>query len=73
MNRKNRRKTERKNLKSNQTQSYNFNGYDDEKTNIDELYMLGSVISKKLGKYIGGGSMEGNGRNFNFTFNGKPF
>jgi len=66
-------KSFRKSLKTNQTKYYNFDGYDEEKTNIDELYMLNSVISKKLGEYIGGGSMEGNGRNFNFTFNGKPF
>ena len=73
MNRQQRRKLERKNLKTNQTKYYNFDGYDEEKTNIDELYMLDSVISDKLEKYIGGGSYEGNGRNFNFTFNGKPF
>jgi hypothetical protein len=73
MNETKKRKRVRNNVKKNQTKSYNFNSYYEEKTNIDELYMLDSVISNKLEKYIGGGSYEDNGRNFNFTFNGKPF
>jgi hypothetical protein len=66
----------KKTRKSNQItkqQSYNLQGLDEEKTTIDELYMLDSLISDKLEDYIGGGSYEGNGRNFNFTFNGKPY
>ena len=73
MNKTKKRKRVISNVKKNQTKSYNFNSYYEEKTNIDELYMLDSVISDKLEKYISGGSYEDNGRNFNFTFNGKPF
>ena len=47
--------------------------YEKEKTSLTELSMLDSLIEDKLGEYIGGGCYEGYGRNFNFTFNGKPF
>ena len=40
---------------------------------LDELYQIELVVGDLLKDYIRGGSYEGNGRNWNFEFNGKPF
>ncbi len=45
----------------------------EEKTNFDELYMLDNLLESRLSEFISGGSYSENGRNLNFTFNGKPF
>jgi hypothetical protein len=45
----------------------------EEKTNFDELYMLNNLLDSRLSEFIGGGSYYENGRNLNFTFNGKPY
>ncbi len=52
----------------------NFKGFDG-KVELEELYELMRFIHKDeyLQKYIGGSSYEGNGVNFNFTWNGKPY
>ena len=40
----------------------------------NELNEIRDVIYDRLDEWLGGGSsLEGNGVNFNFTFNGKPF
>jgi len=60
-------------LKSgNRDRSYNLKGFDGSVT-LDELFQIREVIHDKLDSYVSGSSIEGNGTNFNFTFNGKPF
>ena len=57
----------------NQNSEYsNLDGFDGS-VSIDELNEIRSLIESKLGEYTGGTSIEGNGVNFNFTFNDKPF
>lgn len=70
------RELEKKQLIENQDNSYNqidysdYNSYDEF---FDEMNEIRDVIEDKLGDYTGGTSIEGNGVNFNFTFNEKPF
>ena len=52
----------------------NFKDFD-EKVSLEELYKLKSFIHDidELDECIGGSSYEGNGVNFNFTWEGKPY
>ena len=52
--------------------SYNLQDFDGS-VSLDELFEIREVIENHLSDYTGGSSIEGNGTNFNFTFNGKPF
>jgi hypothetical protein len=52
--------------------SYNLMDFDGS-ISLDELYEIRGIIEDRLSDYTGGSSIEGNGTNFNFTFNGKPF
>ena len=55
------------------TNMVNKIGYDGS-VSYDELNEIRDVIYDRLDEWLGGGSsLEGNGVNFNFTFNGKPF
>tara|TARA_R100000008_G_scaffold84931_1_gene73578 strand:- start:904 stop:1260 length:357 start_codon:yes stop_codon:yes gene_type:complete len=45
----------------------------DGSVSLSELYSINIVVSELLKDYIKGGSYEGNGRNWNFEFNGKPY
>ena len=51
---------------------FNLKGFDGS-VSLDELFEIRSVIHELLDDYVSGSSIEGNGTNFNFTFNGKPF
>ena len=72
------REVEKNNLLKHQKEgkSYNNIDYSDYTSSdefFDELNQIRDVIEDKLGDYTGGTSIEGNGVNFNFTFNEKPF
>ena len=54
------------------SKSYNLQDFDGS-VSLDELYEIREVIHNRLDDYVSGSSIEGNGTNFNFTFNGKPF
>jgi hypothetical protein len=56
----------------NKDKYYNLEGYDGS-ISLDELFEIRQVIHTYLSDYVSGSSIEGNGTNFNFTFNGKPF
>ena len=56
----------------NKEKSYNLMDFDGS-VSLDELFEIRKVIDNLLEDYIGGSSIEGNGTNFNFTFNGKPY
>ena len=53
-------------------QSYNLQDFDGS-VSLDELFEIRGVIDNLLEDWVGGSSIEGNGTNFNFTFNGKPY
>ena len=55
------------------TNMINKVGYDGS-VSYEELNQIRDVVYDRLDEWLGGGSsLEGNGVNFNFTFNGKPF
>ena len=56
------------------TNMLNKVGYDGS-VSYDELNEIRDMIYDRLDEWLlgGGSSLEGNGVNFNFTFNGKPF
>jgi hypothetical protein len=70
------REVEKNGLLKNEVNSYNnidYSNYNSSDEFFDEMNEIRDVIEDKLGDYIGGTSIEGNGVNFNFTFNEKPF
>jgi hypothetical protein len=70
------REVEKNGLLKNEGNSYNnidYSNYNSSDEFFDEMNEIRDVIEDKLGDYIGGTSIEGNGVNFNFTFNEKPF
>lgn len=72
------REVEKNNLLKNQKEGKSYNNIDYGNYNspdefFDEMNQIRDVIEDKLGDYTGGTSIEGNGVNFNFTFNEKPF
>jgi hypothetical protein len=50
----------------------NLIGFDGS-VSLDELYEIREIIEERLSDFTGGSSIEGNGVNFNFTYNEKPF
>ena len=76
---------EKKLLIKHQNNSYNqidYSNYNSFDEFYDEMEEIRNVLESKLWirksnddnkNYLGGTSIEGNGVNYNFTFNGKPF
>lgn len=70
------RDTEKDSLLKNEGNTYNnidYSNYTSSDEFFHEMNQIRDVIEDKLGDYLGGTSIEGNGVNYNFTFNEKPF
>ena len=79
------REVEKNGLLKNEGNSYNnidYSNYNSSDEFFDEMNQIRDLLESRLGirqsesdseNYLGGTSIEGNGVNYNFTFNGKPF